>query len=1233
MSDDWNFGRDIAPKRTTVAPKEGVPRSRWQRFKDEYLNAALHSPLGAEGLVRLSMKLQGHTDDEINAAERRLSDQLAAKNAADPNFRKDRSFVGDLTHGATTLAANLLGGADPTYVISPGRSVVQRVLAQAAINGGVDAASQGIEINRGVRDEFDPTEVAINAAAGGVFQGTGEAVGKYRTGRSVARGSRHQTYNDLLPTVLGLEGGGTLRNPKVSPKGAKGPMQVMDATARAPGFGIRPWNGKTEADRARVGRQYLAVMVDRYDGDHAKILAAYNWGPGAVDKAVKKYSSNWLAHAPAETKKYVRNGFKRLGKNQGEQTWNDLPPERQQETLNTLDRPAEGEINPSDQLKNDVIDFIDQNESGVGKLANPEQIENIDPPRYPHPKDENLEAMNILQFDEFLKKHESPDYPAISEMRNRLDADEVSVGQAIKEYRDNIETPTNENIVAFPNIEKTTPSTWDGAQRIASEEIAKRENLDPIQFHSEYTNAANNFKLDSNPLFKEVDYRANQLFFNKETKADNIIDINEEKGRRLDKESDNLIKERTKQYEDAYWDARTILDTTNKGTPILTRKEAEEHLNTIKNYRDRHWTTLPLKSREVLDDVVKVHEQIVAALGGKPYKGPKLTDRAPLEPLRPANENVSKKNLLKDFWEDDSGAVDIDPYELPKESITHTGNLNLNRIAAPEEVKNILRDRASATGRIGTQEWDELETQALKLLKSKDPVDLIEHEPSVDELPAYSEAIRTLNLSIGKRMVRVARDIIDPTTKTDDLLKELEELRSLGAAADARRAGVTNAVARALSAHRRIIHNPIKGYELSENLGTEAFARTVIENADNPGDIGRLARESMHDTFWNGVANVLNIPRALMSTADLSAPFRQGVFLVGRKEFWKAIPDMFKQGFSEEQFRNVQAEISSRPTYELMKKSKLALSSMDRFLTEREEAFMSDLAEKIPVAGRVVHASNRAYMGFLNKLRADTFDSLVRQYEAAGVDLRENTKALQDISKFINAATGRGSLGKFNQAVPFLNGVFFSPRLIASRLTLMNPATYVRLDPIVRKEAIKSLLSFSGIAMTVLGLAAAGGLSVSGDPRSADFAKIKTGNTRFDILGGFQQYIRLGAQLITNETVTSKGKVKELGKGYKADTRATMVGRFLRSKESPVMSFIHDYAEGKNVIGKKFELKEELKDRFIPMIIQDITDAMKEYGPEGAAVAVPAMFGVSVSTYKPTSSKPKKKKSNDEWNF
>ena len=377
--------------------------------------------------------------------------------------------------------------------------------------------------------------------------------------------------------------------------------------------------------------------------------------------------------------------------------------------------------------------------------------------------------------------------------------------------------------------------------------------------------------------------------------------------------------------------------------------------------------------------------------------------------------------------------------------------------------------------------------------------------------------------------------------------------------------------------------------------------------------IGKLRPAS--SKWKEGAANALNLPRAVMSTMDLSAPLRQGIFTIRRKEFWKNFKTMFKAFGSEKAYKGVMDDIQSRNTYKLMDDYGLAITGLDGPLSKREEDFMSNWAEKIPVFGRGARASNRAYTAFLAKLRADVFDDLLTKMERVDPTFMDTDESMKALAGYINNATGRGSLGGYESAAPLLNSLFFSPRLISSRVQLLNPAYYVNLPPPLRTEALKDLATFGGIVTTILGLAKASGAEVETDPRSSNFAKIKVGDTRYDILGGFQQYLKLASVLATNSSKSAKGEVKELGEGYKPDTRLSTLGKFARSKLSPVASYLYDALEGKDFLGEPFDPVEGLAERFVPMFIGDTIEAFKEEGLKGAAKTSPGFFGVGVSTY------------------
>ena len=81
----------------------------------------------------------------------------------------------------------------------------------------------------------------------------------------------------LLHSVVKAESG--YRADAVSPKGAVGLMQLMPATAKA--YGV---DARDPAQNVEAGTRYLTELLLKYDGGLYHALAAYNAGPGAVEK-------------------------------------------------------------------------------------------------------------------------------------------------------------------------------------------------------------------------------------------------------------------------------------------------------------------------------------------------------------------------------------------------------------------------------------------------------------------------------------------------------------------------------------------------------------------------------------------------------------------------------------------------------------------------------------------------------------------------------------------------------------------------------------------------------------------------------------------------------------------------------------------------------------------------------------------------------------------------------------
>jgi len=96
--------------------------------------------------------------------------------------------------------------------------------------------------------------------------------------------------------------GKLLEGPKTKYGTAKGEMQVLDDVMRRPGYGVKPAKADTAEERARVGRDLLRAFANKYKNTETA-LAAYNWGPGNVNKWLAKGAD--FNKLPKETRNYI----------------------------------------------------------------------------------------------------------------------------------------------------------------------------------------------------------------------------------------------------------------------------------------------------------------------------------------------------------------------------------------------------------------------------------------------------------------------------------------------------------------------------------------------------------------------------------------------------------------------------------------------------------------------------------------------------------------------------------------------------------------------------------------------------------------------------------------------------------------------------------------------------------------------------------------------------------------
>lgn len=359
-----------------------------------------------------------------------------------------------------------------------------------------------------------------------------------------------------------------------------------------------------------------------------------------------------------------------------------------------------------------------------------------------------------------------------------------------------------------------------------------------------------------------------------------------------------------------------------------------------------------------------------------------------------------------------------------------------------------------------------------------------------------------------------------------------------------------------------------------------------------------LAKRPPGQKFWETAVDIANIPRATLASWDLSFPLRQGgILLPGHPKQWaKSFGQMLKSAVpfrrGKEYARSVEMMAANSKWASLRSKSGLEITEWGLAgMTGREEPFMSSLAEIIPG----VSWSNRTFTTMSNQLRINVFDDIARQWHIAGVTWDTNADAYVKLAKFLNHATGRGSLGRLQHIGPELNAVFFSPRYQISRPQVIYDAFASLKNAPARKVIAGDLVKYVGTGMTVLTLAKMSGADVEIDPRSSDFGKIRIGNTRYDYWTGNQPMARLAAQIITGQRkTTGTGKITDI-------ERDETLLRFVRYKMSPAAGFAWDVLKKETVMGEEltpesFDIKREAWDRTAPMFLQDVRDAIRYQG-------------------------------------
>ena len=205
-----------------------------------------------------------------------------------------RSAIGLLT---LAMAASLscavtsqpLGSAtpDPSHGLNPGTTTAVSPRTAAKPGEPDHATQREADADAAARlDEIAAVRSELDRRRTGLAPDEREALAR----AIVIEAHRHHLDPALVMAVMHVES--RFDNFALSPVGAMGLMQILPSTGKelAAKHGVSWYGPQTLFDpvvNVRLGVAYLKQLTDRF-GNVSTALAAYNWGPGHIDRRIRR---------------------------------------------------------------------------------------------------------------------------------------------------------------------------------------------------------------------------------------------------------------------------------------------------------------------------------------------------------------------------------------------------------------------------------------------------------------------------------------------------------------------------------------------------------------------------------------------------------------------------------------------------------------------------------------------------------------------------------------------------------------------------------------------------------------------------------------------------------------------------------------------------------------------------------------------------------------------------------
>lgn len=497
----------------------------------------------------------------------------------------------------------------------------------------------------------------------------------------------------------------------------------------------------------------------------------------------------------------------------------------------------------------------------------------------------------------------------------------------------------------------------------------------------------------------------------------------------------------------------------------------------------------------------------------------------------------------------------------------------------------------------------------------------------------------------------IKRDLITRIGKMDHLLNPVEERGFLKDLASTKLGlDVTHGEASKIAD----LSNKLKDSTtaVQESIDKKGFANTPKELRMKAG-VNRVALQNYMDelkagatkktlmqnaspTNWiHGVKSMMGMTKGIVTSFTSHAPLKHGFFALFEdpqhwaKNYFTQFSDAARQIAGKDVISAVKAEGYSRENaingiYDLWAPGEL---------TKTNEEFHSSLPDKIPIFSRLYKGSKAMFEGFNLRMRLDMIDHYVNVVKKMGLDPQN-----KDIAKSWGQLAIDQTGGKSKNPDALMSQFLFSQRLLHAEV---NNLTLHLFDKTASKAT--RVQSAKTLAKVVAGVASVMYInnklnpgSAETDPRSSNFGKVRVGDTRFDISGGYSSIITLASRVaaaagngtgITHNAGAIKSSstraFSKLGSGFGQTSFQTLLGNFLQGRASPPGQIIADLANGQTFAGGKPTVGSEAKSLLMPIPAQ--TYGQLKNDPNSAnktAVMIAQQLGLMSSTYGQNNAQP-----------